>query len=158
MNTVFLFRYLLILMIFVVSCDVRKKSIESEDKNILIQGTWELLSETKIENGDTTYSEASKAQPMIKIINKTHFAFLRHDLKQGKDSTALFVAGGGRYALKDHEYTEYLDYFISREWENNTFHFTVSVKNDTLIQSGTEKVEGLGIDRIIIEKYKRIGE
>jgi hypothetical protein len=144
------------LTILMMSCEARKTDIGAPENSLPLEGTWELLSETKIENGDTTYSEASKAQPMIKIINKTHFAFLRHDLTQGKDSTALFVAGGGRYTLKDHDYTEYLDYFISREWENNTFHFTVDIKNDTLIQSGIEKVEGLGIDRIIIEKYKRV--
>ncbi len=143
-------------MTLTMSCDTGKPDIGSGKNSAPLEGTWELLSETKIENGDTTYAEASKAQRMIKIINKTHFAFLRHDLSQGKDSAALFVAGGGRYTLKDHNYTEYLDYFISREWENNTFHFTVNIMNDTLIQSGIEKVEGLGVDRIIIEKYKRV--
>lgn len=93
---------------------------------------------------------------MIKILNDTHFSFLKHDLNKGKDSTAIFVAGGGTYTLTDNEYTEYLDYCNAREWEGNSFHFTVIIQNDTLIQSGREKVEGTGIDRIIIERYFRV--
>ena len=93
---------------------------------------------------------------MIKIINNTHFSFLRHDLNKGKDSTATFVAGGGTYELKGNEYSEHLDYCSAREWEGNSFHFTVAIQNDTLVQSGREKIEGTGIDRIIIEKYFRV--
>ena len=51
-----------------------------------------------------------------------------------------------------------LDYFIDRAWENNKFEFVVTISNDTLIQKGIEKVEGLGVDHIIVEKYKRIKE
>ena len=94
---------------------------------------------------------------MIKIINQTHFAFLNHDLNNGKDSaTAAFTAGGGTYTLADSVYTEHLDYFVDRQWENNKFEFVVKIVNDTLIQKGIEKVEKLGVDHIIIEKYKRV--
>ena len=143
----------LILTILMFSCEKKGDNVSG---SIPLEGTWELLSETKIEKGDTTFTPASKNLPMIKIINKTHFAFLRHDVNQGKDSTALFVAGGGRYDLKDHEYTEHLEYCNSREWENHDFQFTVDIKDDTLSQTGREKIEGLDIDRIIIEKYKRV--
>jgi len=79
-----------------------------------------------------------------------------HDLKNGKDSTsALYFAGGGKYTLKDSIYTENLEFFNNREWENNKFEFVVKVQNDTLIQKGIEKIEKLGIDRIIVEKYVR---
>ncbi|HKZ68280.1 MAG TPA: hypothetical protein VJ111_18055, partial [Chitinophagaceae bacterium] len=70
--------------------------------------------------------------------------------------SAIFDSGAGRYTLTGDQYTEYLDYCNYREWEGSSFHFKVSVKNDTLIQSGTEKVENAGIDRIIIEKYFRV--
>jgi hypothetical protein len=85
---------------------------------------------------------------MIKIINDTHFAFFNHDLNNGKDSTAVFFGGGGKYTLKDSVYTENLEFFNNRQWENG-------IKNDTLTQKGIEKVEKLGIDRIITEKYVR---
>jgi len=145
------------ILIAVVMMSCQKPNKENSSTTIPIQGTWELLSETKIENSDTTFTEAKKDQKMIKILNGTHFSFLKHDLTKGKDSaTATFVAGGGRYELKDNQYTEYLDYCNAREWEGNSFQFTVSIRNDTLIQSGREKVEGTGIDRIIIEKYFRL--
>ncbi len=121
-------------------------------------GTWELISATSTEN-DSTYSTFDPSLKMIKIINPTHFAFLSHDLNAGKDTTsAAFIAGGGTYSLVDSIYTEHLDYFIDRAWENNKFEFVVTISNDTLIQKGIEKVEGLGVDHIIVEKYKRIKE
>lgn len=94
---------------------------------------------------------------MVKILNRSHFSFLRHDLRKGKDSTnVLFVAGGGRYELKGDQYTEYLEYCSAREWENNAFHFTITIEGDTLVQQGHEKVEGTDVDRTIIEQYARV--
>ena len=93
---------------------------------------------------------------MIKIINASHFAFLNHDLNNGKDSTAVFGAGGGVYTLEGDQYTEYLEYCSYREWEGHTFQFTVTVQNDTLTQRGVEKIENLGVDRLNIERYSRI--
>lgn len=119
-------------------------------------GTWELISATTIEK-DTSFSTFNPANKMIKIINPTHFAFFSHDLNMGKDSsTAAFTAGGGTYTLKDSIYTERLEYFIDRAWENNTFEFVVTISNDTLVQKGVEKIERLGIDHVIVEKYKRV--
>lgn len=127
------------------------------NSSLPIEGTWLLLSETKIEKGDTIFTPASKDIPMVKILNKSHFTFLRHDLQKGKDSTsALFVAGGGRYELQGDQYTEHLEYCSARDWENNDFHFTVTIQGDTLVQQGQEKVEGTDIDRVIIEKYSRV--
>lgn len=94
---------------------------------------------------------------MIKIINSTHFAFLNHALNKSKDSSkAEFSAGGGTYTLADSVYTERLEYYVDKDWENHTFPFVVTFSGDTLIQKGVEKLEKLGIDRIIIEKYKRV--
>ena len=138
-----------------LSCNTGTKNIESSKP--AIEGTWELISGTTIVKEDTTHTDYTRGQKMIKIINGTHFAFLRHDLNQGKDSAAaVFDSGAGRYTLNGDQYTEYLDYCNYREWEGHSLHFKVSVKNDTLIQSGTEKVENAGIDRVIIEKYFRV--
>ena len=129
-------------------------SCNSEKKNP-IEGTWRLISAETTEK-DSTFSTCKRKTKMIKIINDTHFAFFNHDLKNGKDSTtALFFRGGGKYTLKDSIYTENLEYFNNRDWEDNKFEFVVKVQNDTLIQKGVERVEKLGIDRIIIEKYVR---
>ena len=136
-----------------LSCTEKPKAAAT----LHVTGTWQLLSETKITNTDTTFTASGKDQQMIKILNETHFSFLKHDLNKGKDSaTATFVAGGGRYTLKGNEYTEELDYCNAREWEGHRFAFTLLLQQDTLIQSGREKIEGTDIDRVIIEKYARV--
>ncbi|WP_153797635.1 lipocalin-like domain-containing protein [Foetidibacter luteolus] len=121
-----------------------------------LEGTWKLLSGTLIEKGDTTVTDYTQKLSFIKIINDTHFAFMLHDLAKGKDSGATFSAGGGKYELKDSTYTEHLEYCSDRQWEGNDFHFTISIKGDTLVQSGVEKIESAGVDRINIEKYVRL--
>jgi len=122
----------------------------------LVAGTWQLLRGTLIEKGDTIVTDYTKDVSFIKIINDTHFAFLQHDLKKGQDSTAVYVSGGGRYSLNDSLYTEHLEYCSARNWEGNDFKFTISIRGDTLIQTGVEKVENAGVNRVNIEKYIRL--
>lgn len=123
-----------------------------------IQGTWQLISGTLVEKGDTTVTDYTKNIYFIKIINSTHFAFLQHDLKKGQDSSAVFIAGGGRYSLSDSLYTEHLEYCSARNWEGNDFNFTISIKSDTLIITGVEKVESAGVNRLNIEKYIKVAK
>ena len=125
----------------------------TQKKALPVIGTWQLISGTTIEKNDTTITYYTKELSFIKIINDTHFAFLKHDLSKGKDATASFGAGGGKYTLTDSVYTEQLEYCNDRQWEGNDFTFTVTIQNDTLVQSGIEKVESAGINRINIEKY-----
>jgi hypothetical protein len=121
-----------------------------------ITGTWKLLKGTLIEKGDTTETDYSTGRSFIKIINDTHFAFLQHDLTKGKDSAAVFVAGGGRYSLTDSSYTEHLEYCSAREWEGHDFTFTLTLTDDKLVQQGIEKIESEGINRMNIEEYIRV--
>lgn len=131
-------------------------SCEQKTNQLPLEGTWELISATSTE-GDTTFSTFDATRSMIKILNPTHFAFLNHVRDSKRDSTAApFSAGGGTYTLVDSTYTEHLDYFVDPAWEQHTFVFTVKIDQDTLIQKGVEKVEELGIDRIITEKYRRV--
>ena len=145
-----LIQFVALLMLF-VACNSEKKQ-----NQLPLIGTWELISATSTEKNSTVSTFNPKVK-MIKIINPTHFAFLSHDLNLGKDTaTAAYIAGGGTYTLVDSVYVEHLDYFIDRNWENNKFEFVVKIQNDTLIQKGIEKVEKLGVDHIIVEKYKRV--
>jgi hypothetical protein len=142
---------IIVLAIFCLSC--------GKEQSNAVEGTWQLFSSTLIEKGDTTINDFATNARMIKVINKTHFTFLNHDLNHGKDSTnALFSAGGGHYALNGKDYTEYLEFCNAREWEGHEFKFDVTVHNDTLIQQGVEKLENLGIERLNIEKYVRVKE
>jgi hypothetical protein len=140
--------------LFSCSASVHEKEINNSRSDIV--GTWKLISGTTIEKGDTTVTNYDTDLSFIKIINDTHFAFLNHDLVKGKDtSKAVYSSGGGTYTLKDNTYTEHLEYCSDRQWEGNDFAFTISIKNDTLVQTGIEKVESAGVDRLNIEKYVR---
>ncbi|TMI71683.1 MAG: lipocalin family protein [Bacteroidetes bacterium] len=139
-----------------ISCNNDSSPTRAEEaKHTPLEGTWQLISGTTITKDDTVTTDYTKSQKMIKIINATHFAFLLHDITKGKD-TAIYSSGGGTYTLSKDQYTEHLDYCNDRNWEGHSFPFTVSIKDDTLIQTGIEKVESAGVDRMNIEKYKRI--
>ncbi|HEV7330527.1 MAG TPA: hypothetical protein VGN63_05755 [Flavisolibacter sp.] len=142
--------------IVLLSCKNQQPSDRSEGVQKPVIGTWKLLQATIIENGDTAVTDYTKNVSFIKIINETHFAFLQHDLARGKDSAANFVAGGGRYSLKDSLYTEHLEYCSAREWEGHDFNFAITIQEDTLIQQGIERVESAGINRVNTEKYIRV--
>lgn len=127
-----------------------KERPSSSDASMI--GTWRLLTATLIENGDTTVTDYTTERSFIKIINATHFAFLMHTT--GTDSAA-FSAGGGTYRFDGKTYTELLEYCNAKEWEGQKFLFNIERKGDTLIQSGIEKIEAAGIDRLNIERYVR---
>lgn len=130
---------------------------ETKETKPAIQGTWKLISGTTIEKNDTTVTDYTQDKSFLKIIGENHFAFMGHDLNKGKDSAAAFFSsGGGKYDLKDSAYTEHLEYCNAREWEGNDFNFTVQISNDTLIQSGIEKIDSIGVNRVNIEKYVRV--
>ena len=145
---------LLLFCVVITSCG--QQITENRSNPVSLPGTWKLLSGTLIEKGDTTVTDYTKNTSFIKIINDSHFSFLQHDLNKGKDSAAVFVSGGGKYSLTDSQYVEHLEYCTAREWEGNDFSFTISMKEDTLTQSGVEKIESEGIDRLNIEKYVRV--
>ena len=126
----------IIVLIFIGLMSCNDKVEHKTETELPIKGTWQLLTGTLIEHGDTT--------------------FLQHDLNHGKDTSAVFTAGGGRYSLKDSLYSEQLEYCTARNWEGHDFNFTVKIKNDTLIHSGVEKIESENINRINIEKYVRL--
>ncbi len=143
----------LVALIILVSCKQKTEDTAKQSAFPII-GTWKLLKGTLVEKGDTTVTDYTKNTSFIKVINDTHFAFLQHDLAKAKG--VGFSAGGGRYSLKDSLYTEHLEYSSAREWEGNDFKFTIRIKGDTLTQTGVEKVEKLGVNRINIEKYVRL--
>ncbi|HEY4109132.1 hypothetical protein [Puia sp.] len=130
-------------------------SCKLQTEPLRMNGTWRLVSGTTITKGVATVTDYTRDSKFIKIINNTHFAFVKHDLNPAKDSSNHFDAGGGSYTLVGNQYTEHLDFYSDHNWEGKTFPFTVTISNDTLIQRGMEKVENENIDREIIERYVR---
>lgn len=144
---------LILFFVLISSCQKKvthKKVVEPTS----IIGTWKLLTGTIIEGKDTTITDYTINQELLKIIISTHFAFFRHDLK--KDSIPIFVSGGGRCQIGEKQYTEHLDFCNYREWENNTFEFEYDIVGDTLITMGIEKIESLKVNHLNIEKYVRL--
>jgi hypothetical protein len=147
---------LIIAVAALASCGTKPAQTGSSKDSLAIEGTWQLLSGTTIQKKDTVVTDYTKNQKAIKIINGSHFCFLIHDLTKGKGPSPFFSSGGGKYTLNGDKYTEYLEYCNDRQWENNKFEFTVTIKNDTLVQKGIEKVDSIGVNRVNIEKYIRV--
>lgn len=143
---------MLLAIVGLLSCSTKNE--KKKDSGLDIQGTWQLLSATTIENGTSQTTDYSGKLKMIKMFNNTHFAFLKHSLNP-KD-TSSFDAGGGSFVLDKDDYTEHLEYYKNKDWEGKTFKFKLAINNDTLIQKGVEKVEKAGVDRVIIEKYIKL--
>lgn len=143
-------------LMIICSCNTQVKTEVKDSASLPIEGTWRLVSGRVTTKKDTTFTDYTKGQEMIKILNKTHFAFLRHDLSGGKQPDAVYAAGGGTYTLDGNKYSEHLAFFNDRNWENHDFHFTVEIKGDTLFQSGVEKIDSLGIDQVILETYVKV--
>lgn len=138
-------------------CFVACKNTESKvDVGPLkLNGTWQLKSSIAITDGDTVNTTPANGIETIKIFNDSHFAFFSHDLKQGKDSSAVYSSGSGTYSLIGDNYEEHLEYCTARGWENHDFKFKLSINKDTLQQKGIEKIDSLNINREIIETYIR---
>ena len=141
----------LMLTILTLLFACKEKSIPTQVNQLNIQGTWKLISGRIIDKNSGKTTDYPMNFQMIKIINNTHFAFFKHGINP-KDSTG-FDAGGGSYKLNGNAYNEHLEYYNNKNWEGKTFDFKLSFTNDTLIQTGVEKVDKEGIDRVIIEKY-----
>ncbi|MBO9618414.1 MAG: hypothetical protein J7539_05200 [Niabella sp.] len=140
-------------LLLVASCKNPTDAPETTQQPI--QGVWKLISGTLIEKKDTVVTDYLKGKSFEKIIYDGHFSFLGHDLNKGKDSAAFYSSGGGTYTLTDSSYTEHLIYCYARGWEGNDFHFSYKVDKDTLVITGIEKIDSIGVNRINIEKYAR---
>lgn len=146
-------RVFLFIALLAIGCTA---TVKQEAEALPIVGTWKLIRGTLIEKGDTVVTDYTRDRSFIKMINATHFSFITHDLNHGKDSAASFGAGAGTYTLKGDTYTEHLEYCKAREWEGHDFSFTLTIRQDTLVQRGVEKIESAGIDRLNIEEYVRV--
>ncbi|TDE17388.1 hypothetical protein [Dyadobacter psychrotolerans] len=147
-NQLFVFSILLSL----VSCNITSEVTE-KNRTLPLAGTWNLVSSKVITKTDTVNTFPVKGQEMIKMFTDNEFSFFKHDLNYGKGESAVFDAGSGTYKLEGENYSEHLAYCNYRDWENRDFNFKLILKNDTLIQTGIEKIDSLNINQEIVEIY-----
>lgn len=140
-----------IVLISCLSCE--QKNTAEENSLSPIVGTWKLVSSKVITGKDTILTFPIHNQEMIKIFNEDTFAFFKHDTNGGKGDSAVFDAGSGTYKLNGQDYSEHLEYCNYRGWENRDFSFKLRLRNDTLIQTGFEKIDSLNINQEIVEVY-----
>ncbi|MGE8427444.1 MAG: hypothetical protein ACN6O7_06190 [Sphingobacterium sp.] len=142
----------------VFSC---KNNAEKKDadavKSTSLAGTYKLIESKTIKGKDTVtaFTDTSKTE-MFKMFNDDHFSFFNHDKEKGKGKEPLFVAGGGTYSFDGVNYQERLQYCSMRDWESNKFDFKLTLKGDTLIQTGEENLPELGVKHTIVETYLKV--
>jgi len=146
---------ILLLCVF-ASCKLHHDNEKPAPADNLLIGTWELVSGTVIQGKDTTVTDYTKNRKFFKIINGSHFSFVGHDLSKGKDSLAFYTSGAGTYTLTDSVYTEHLQFCNDRAWEGNDFTFHIVIQYDSLTQTGVEKIDPIGVNRLNIERYVRV--
>jgi hypothetical protein len=144
----------LLALVLLCACS-DQKTTENSSKTPAIMGTWELVSSKVITKEDTVDTYPLPNQEMIKMFTEKEFAFFKHDTNNAGKDSAVFSAGSGTYTLEGEKYSEHLAYCNYREWENHDFHFNLKLRNDSLIQTGIEKIDSLGIDQEIVEVYVR---
>ena len=147
-----------LLLGFLFSCQSNSETAKVSSPVSPLIGTWQLVSGTTVQGKDTTTTDYTKNKRFLKIINDTHFSFVGHDLTKGKDSLAFYSSGAGTYTLTDSAYTEHLQFCSDRAWEGNDFSFHIVISNDSLTQTGIEKVEKINVNRLNIERYVRVKE
>jgi hypothetical protein len=146
----------ILILLALQSCDSKQTSGKAAPAANPLVGTWELISGTTIQGKDTTTTDYTKNRKFLKIINGSHFSFVGHDQSKGKDSLAFYTSGAGTYTLTDSNYTEHLQFCSDRAWEGNDFTFTIVIRNDSLTQTGIEKIEKINVNRLNIERYVRV--
>ncbi len=135
---------IIVVLITCVSC--QKKKAENS-----IEGTWKMIyAETK--QGDSIQIKDLSNTDFIKIINKSHFAFINQDYGNVEN----FYSGGGTYTYRDNQYVEILNFTSVELLRDHKFPFTTKINGDTLTQTGIEEVKAAGMKREIIERYIRI--
>ena len=103
------------------------------EKKVPVEGAWELISQ-EITTSDSVYTfPASEFERQIKIIGKTHFAFVRQDTSQSDPSLA---GGGGRYTFDNGIYTEYMEFFENPALVGTTLHYNCQFEGDRWTMTG----------------------
>lgn len=96
------------------------------------EGTWK-MELYKYSSQTSEFNSRTEAQPRIKIITGTHFAWFTIDNASGR----IIQAAGGTCKLNGNTYTENIDYGLGMESYLHTSNdYTIKVDGDMLFLSG----------------------
>jgi len=138
-----------LLILLLTGVIVLSMACVTETKNAL-EGTWEMI-EARWSRTDTTFTfPATQFERQVKILDKTHFVFVRQDTSV-EDS---YFYGGGIYTLVGDTYTETLEFFGNKSAVGQTFTFKIQINGDTLKQTGQLPYKTLGIGDYDVELYE----
>jgi hypothetical protein len=136
----------------------------AQDKAGPLEGAWELIGATYAP-ADPTFSLTKTRQ--IKILTKTHWAFLSQDRLPAKsasdaklhEAAKSLSAGAGTYKLDGDSYTEHIEFFAEPKFVGTSITFKIKWEGDEWIQTGTLPLKALGLsdhDVKLQERYRRI--
>ncbi len=92
-------------------------------------GSWEMVS-MQVTTADSTVEYDETEQPTLKILNDTHWMFIR----QSADS--FLFSQGGHYELDGNTYKEIVDYSADPGNIGNVYTFECQVENDRWLHRG----------------------
>ncbi len=94
-----------------------------------LSGSWEMVSMT-VTTPDTIYTQDQSEVPTLKVLNDTHWMFIR------QSAEAFVFAQGGRYALEDGKYTEIVEYSAEPGNIDQAYAFECELLDDSWYHRG----------------------
>ena len=94
-----------------------------------LSGSWEMVSMT-VTTADTIYTQDQSQIPTLKVINDTHWMFIRQSAEE------FIFAQGGQYRLEDGKYTEIVDYSAEPGNISKEYTFECELLDDSWYHKG----------------------
>jgi hypothetical protein len=118
------FKVTLLLLLVITLC-----SFKGEKRKI--KGTWKIVSEETIINGERSVSVKDENHTGLKTWSDDYYMFLS---KSVNGSAVSQTFGGGRYDLNGNNYVEYNDYHVAPNYRGRLLKIHLEIKKDTLTQ------------------------
>lgn len=102
---------------------------DTEAGNCPLEGSWEMVS-MKMTTPDSTVTYDETEQPTLKILNASHWMFIR------QSADRFIFAQGGHYTTDGQTYTEIVDYSADPNNIGNAYTFECRVEEDRWYHKG----------------------
>lgn len=116
----------MLVLLVLITLNACKEEPDQPPAACNLEGSWELVS-LKYTTPDTTGEADHTEIPTLKILNATHWMFVRHSTI-GEE---FVIGGGGPYTLEGTTYTEVVEYCTDPDNVGNIYTFECRVEGDT---------------------------